>query len=172
MTLTEITERGINPALALLPARMDSYEARVMLLTIGQQESRFEHRRQLVGNPPQPTGPAMGFWQFETGTAASRGGVWGVFLHPATNRLLRDLAEKRGCAPSPTNIWNAIQDDDVLAAGLARLLLFTDPKPLPEVQEVDAAWNYYVRTWRPGKPYPDKWAGYHLASRRFLGLAA
>lgn len=168
MTLTEITERGINPALALLPARMDTFEARIMLLTIGQQESRFEHRRQLVGSPPQPTGPAKSFWQGEKGG----GMVRGVRTHPATAKLASMLYEARGIGPTDQAIWDAIENDDVLAAGLARLLLFTDPKPLPAVQEVDAAWNYYVRTWRPGKPHPDKWPSYHLASRRFLRLAS
>lgn len=50
----------LDPALKLLPS-MDSVRARMMLLAIGLQESRFEHRRQL-GN-----GPARGFWQFESG---------------------------------------------------------------------------------------------------------
>ena len=167
MNLSEITERGIAPALALLPVRMDSYEARIMLLTIGQQESRFEYRRQMVGSPPQPTGPAMGFWQFERG-----GGVKGVMTHPAAVSLTRMLCEARGVPFEADAIWRALQNDDVLAAGLARLLLFTDPKPLPDAKAVDAAWNYYVRTWRPGKPHPDKWGGYHLASCRFLGLAS
>lgn len=167
MTLSEITERGINPALALLPVRMDTYEARIMLLTIGQQESRFEHRRQLVGSPPQPTGPAMGFWQFERG-----GGVKGVMTHAAVVSLTRMLCEARGVPFEADAIWRALENDDVLAAGLARLLLFTDPKPLPAVQQVDTAWNCYVRTWRPGKPHPEKWPSYHLASRRFLGLAS
>lgn len=167
MNLSEILDRGIAPALALLPQRMDSYEARIMLLTIGQQESRFEYRRQLVGSPPQPTGPAMGFWQFERG-----GGVKGVMTHPAVERLTRTLCGARDVPFEADAIWRALQNDDVLAAGLARLLLFTDPKPLPDVKAVEAAWSYYVRTWRPGKPHPDKWAGYHLASRRFLGLAS
>ena len=65
MTLNEIRERAIAPALRLLPARMNSPEAEVMLLAIGLQESRFEHRRQLVGSPPRPTGPAKSFWQAE-----------------------------------------------------------------------------------------------------------
>lgn len=168
MTLSEITERGISPALALLPARMDTFEARIMLLTIGQQESRFEHRRQLVGSPPQPTGPAKSLWQGEKGG----GMVRGVRTHPATAKLAAMLYEARGVEPTDQAIWDAIENDDVLAAGLARLLLFTDPKPLPAMQEVDTAWNYYVRTWRPGKPHAEKWASYHLASRRFLGLAS
>lgn len=167
MTLNEITERGINPALALLPARMDTFEARIMLLTIGQQESRFEHRRQLVGNPPQPIGPAKSFWQGEKGG----GLVHGVRTHPATAKLAAMLYEARGVESTDQAIWDAIENDDVLAAGLARLLLFTDPRPLPAVQLVDTAWNYYLRTWRPGKPHADQWPSYHLASRRFLGLA-
>ena len=40
---------AITEALSLLPDRMASDEAIVMLLAIGLQESRFQHRRQLVG---------------------------------------------------------------------------------------------------------------------------
>lgn len=166
MTLDEITQRGIDPALKLLPARMDSYEARVMLLTVGQQESRFEHRRQMVGSPPQPTGPAMGFWQFERG-----GGVKGVMTHPAVVSLTRMLCEARGVPFEADAIWRALQNDDVLAAGLARLLLITDPKPLPAVNDPSGSWSYYLRTWRPGQPHQQTWAGYHQNSRRYLGVA-
>ena len=157
MALSTIIDTALTPALALLPPAMDTREARCMLLAIGLQESRFNSRRQLVGNPPRPVGPARGFWQFEPGTAASRGGVWGVFLHSSTNRLLRTIAELRGCPPSPTNIWEAIEHDDVLAAGVARLLLWTDPGKLPRIGDADAAWALYLRTWRPGKPHPQTW---------------
>ena len=61
MTLSEIRERAIAPALALLPARMSSREAEIMLLAIGLQESLFVPRRQM-GN-----GPARSFWQGELG---------------------------------------------------------------------------------------------------------
>ena len=148
---------AISEALALLPAGMDSREARVMLAAIGLQESRFKYRRQLVGNPPKPIGPAAGFWQFEKGSAASRGGVWGVFLRESTNRHVKTLCAAGGIPASPSNIWETIQTDDVLAAGLARLLLWTDPKPLPRIGDADAAWALYLRTWRPGKPHPQTW---------------
>lgn len=148
---------AISEALALLPAGMDSREARVMLAAIGLQESRFKYRRQLVGNPPKPIGPAAGFWQFEKGSAASRGGVWGVFLHESTNRHGKTLCAARGVPASPSNIWETIQTDDVLAAGIARLLLWTDPKRLPEVGKEAEAWALYLRTWRPGKPHPATW---------------
>ena len=150
MTLDQITKTGINPALALLPPGMDTLQARVMLLAIGLQESRFEHRFQIVQGKPGAKGPARGFWQFELGTAASRGGVWGVFLHEASNGLLKKIAAQRGVALSPTNIWQAIESDDVLAAAVARLLLWTDAKPLPKLGDAEGAWQLYLRTWRPG----------------------
>lgn len=152
-----IPTAAIDEAFRLLPVGMNSREARVMLIAIGLQESRFKHRRQLVGSPPKPVGPAAGYWQFEKGSAASRGGVWGVFLHESTNRTLKDLCLKRSVAQSPSNIWEAIQKDDVLAAGLARLLLWSDPLRLPVVGDAEGAWKLYLRTWRPGKPHRATW---------------
>ena len=155
MTLNEIRERAITPALALLPARMSSPEAEVMLLAIGLQESRFQHRRQLVGSPPRPAGPAKSFWQAELG-----GGMVTGLLRYHDDRV-RDLAvglcAVRGVDPSPRAVWDAIEHDDVLAAGLARLLLWTDPGRLPRLGDADGAWQLYVRTWRPGKPHRRTW---------------
>ena len=155
MTLHEIRDRAITPALALLPARMSSPEAEVMLLAIGLQESRFQHRRPLVGSPPRPTGPAKSFWQAELG-----GGMVSGLLRYHDDRV-RDLAvglcAVRGVDPSPRAVWDAIERDDVLAAGLARLLLWTDPARLPALGDADGAWQLYVRTWRPGKPHRSTW---------------
>jgi len=153
MNLSEIIKKGIEPALALLPAKMDTPAARVMLLAIGLQESRFEHRRQLVGNPPRPTGPAKSFWQAEQGG----GMVHGVRLHPATSAAAARLYQARGVQARDVAIWDAIEHDDVLAAGLARLLLWSDSGRLPAVGDADAAWSLYLRTWRPGKPHPQTW---------------
>lgn len=140
MTLSEIRERAIAPALAILPARMRSDEAEVMLLAIGLQESLFVHRRQLGG------GPARSFWQGERGG----GMVQGVRTHEATDQYATLLYCARGVEPNNEAIWKAIEHDDVLAAGLARLLLWSDPKALPETHEVDEAFDLYIRTWRPG----------------------
>lgn len=150
MTLDAIVSDAINPAMALLPARMDTPAARVVLLAIGLQESRFVHRQQIGG-------PARGFWQFEKGTRASRGGVWGVFLHAASKDHLAALCKARSVACDPDAIYAALEYDDVLAAGVARLLLWTDPKPLPSIGDADTAWALYLRTWRPGKPHPQTW---------------
>jgi len=147
MTLTDVRRLAIAPALALLPARFTSAPAEVMLLAIGLQESRFAHRRQVGG-------PARGFWQFEQG-----GGVRGVLRHIATAGHARVLCEARHVAPTESAVYAALEHDDVLAAGFARLLLWSDAAPLPALGQSDHAWGLYARTWRPGKPHPETWEG-------------
>lgn len=146
MTLDQIRRGPIAAALSLLPDRMTSTEAVVQMLAIGLQESRFEHRHQIGG-------PAHGWWQFELG-----GGVRGVLTHPASRDHARSLCAARGVSPSASAVFAAIERDDILAAGFARLLLWTDPRPLPAIGEVQSAWDYYIRNWRPGKPHPKSWA--------------
>lgn len=141
---------GIGPAMVLLPDVMGSPAARVMLLAIGLQESRLIHRRQI-------NGPARGLWQFEKGTSESRGGIWGVYLHPASARPLKVLCLARSINHHPNSIYAALEYDDVLACGVARLLLWTDPRALPKIGDAQAGWDLYMRTWRPGKPHRDTW---------------
>lgn len=162
MSMDEVTRLAIDPALRILPGAMDTSEARVMLLAIGLQESRLEYRKQLKG------GPARGLWQFERGTKASRGGVWGVFLHDASRYWLSQLCAARGVTFHPEHIYPALERDDVLAAGLARLLLFTDPMRLPTLRDQDAAWALYIRTWRPGRPHPETWPRFHAEARAYV----
>lgn len=161
MDLSTVITKIINPGLALLPLAMDDEKAIVMLLTIGQQESRFEHRRQM-GN-----GPARGFWQFERG-----GGVKGVMTHHTTTGHAHRLCSELDVPWDAAAIWAALETNDLLACGFARLLLYSDPKKLPSVWDQDAAWDLYARTWRPGKPHRETWNGYHLASRQALGITA
>lgn len=161
--LERVTRAAIDPALAALPKHLDSDRARVLLLAIGLQESLLLHRRQL------PAGPALGLWQFERGSRRSRGGVWGVYLHHHSHALLHELCRYRGCSLDPLPIHAQLQTDDVLAAGVARLLLYTDPHPLPTVADAEGAWLLYAhRTWRPGKPHPEKWAANHERARRYV----
>ncbi|MFL9881297.1 hypothetical protein PQR63_23065 [Herbaspirillum rhizosphaerae] len=159
MNLSEIMKSGIEPAMALLPKKMDTPEAKVMLLSIGMQESRFQYRRQVGG-------PARSFWQFEEGTQKSRGGVWGVYLHPASSGLLMNLCTARSVVFIPDDIYKAIETDDVLAAGIARLMLYTDPKPLPAVDDTSGGWATYLRIWRPGKPHPETWSSFHTQAQQ------
>lgn len=163
MNFDEVTRLAIQPAMDLLPDVMDSARARVMLLAIGMQESRFTFRRQM-GN-----GPARGFWQFERGTQASKGGVWGVYLHKQSRDHLKAVCAVRGVQFEPDAIWRAIEQDDVLAAALARLLLWTDAQPLPAVDDVEGAWKLYAdRAWKPGKPHKKTWAGFHEQARKYV----
>ena len=145
MDLSEVKALAIEPAYALLPARMESEAATVLLLAIGLQESRFEHRKQIGG-------PARGIFQFERG-----GGVAGVLQHPVSRDAALRVCEARGVAPVPAQVYWRLESDDVLAAAFARLLLFTDPAPLPKVGECAKSWDYYLRTWRPGKPHRRTW---------------
>lgn len=133
--------RALNSALELLPPEMTSRLARVQLIAIGLQESRLAERRQIVSG--RPVGPAAGLLQFEEG-----GGVKGVLNHRTTQLHAQALCAARGVAPDRHEVWQALARDDILAFGFGRLLLWTDPAPLPD--DPEGAWQYYLRTWRPG----------------------
>lgn len=137
--LSDVIEHAIRPAYALLPASMRSREATVLLLAIGLQESEFKHRRQIKG-------PARGFWQFEFA-----GGFRGVLNHSTTAQHAMMLGDARGYArQTEAEQFSQLELDDVYAAGIARLLLWTDPKALPALNQPGAAFDYYIRNWRPG----------------------
>lgn len=149
MLILEVNNTIVTPALALLPKKMDTKEARQILLTIGLQESLFKYRQQI-------NGPARGFWQFEKG-----GGMRGVLTHPATAGYAKEIQQERGHGVGVNAAFDALDKDDIFAAAMARLLMWSDPFPLPELDQVQRAWKFYERTWRPGKPHPDKWPGFH-----------
>lgn len=135
---------AVNESYKLLPMKMDSPFARINQAAIGQQESGYLVRRQ-YGN-----GPARGYWQFEEG-----GGVKGVMEHKSTAELARSVCHARGVPFVRRTVWEALETDDVLAAAFCRLLMWTDSGKLP-TNEADG-WAMYARTWRPGRPHPDKW---------------
>ncbi len=155
--MTAVPFRAINNALTLLPGAMDTPEARVMLLAIGMQASRFAHRRQLVGSSPRPTGPEKGFWRFEQSV-----GCAGVISHQASRYWMARVCHQRSVPMTARAVWNAIEHDDVLAAAAARLLLFTDPRRLPALGDEVGAWQTYIRVWRPGKPHRATWPSLYV----------
>ena len=147
---------SIKQGLALLPERFTNKAVFRLLVAIGLQESRFTHRYQVVQGKPGAKGPARGFWQFELGSQASRGGVWGVVLHKASRGHLENVCESLGVPFDARTIWQTLETNDKLAAAVARLLILTDPFEIPTQQ--GAAWNLYAqRCWRPGKPHPQTW---------------
>lgn len=156
---------AILPALRMLPAAMDSMQARVIMLAIAGQEADFRHRYQVL-NTPGVKGPARGLWQFERG-----GGTAGVLRHSSSKSHARSFAQQRLGSTDVAAVWMALEHDDILAAIYARLLLWTDPKALPEVGDVEGAWQLYLRCWRPGAwtrgseaqraRLRSKWAAYY-----------
>lgn len=149
----------IWPALDLLPRAMRTHDAARMLLAIALQESALISRWQIVDPKDwSKKGPARGLWQFELGSQASRGGVWGVSLHPSSRYWLSELCKERDVDFTPPAIYAAIERDDILAAGVARLLMFTSPQRLPNRDGTGEGWMLYKSTWRPGKPHAEKWS--------------
>ena len=141
----------VDPALALLePTIKRSDEARVLLMTIAGQEDDWDDRRQIGCFTPgqfQTVG-ARGLWQFERkGAVAQVMGATPTQLKAVCTYLIIPFNE--------ADLYEAIAWNDTLAACMARLLLWTDPAPLPAIGDVQAAWDYYARNWRPGAPHRE-----------------
>lgn len=139
-----------------LPDRMDTVGARLMMLTIQKQEDPEERRYQVVkrteATAPENVvgqrtakGPARSLWQMELG-----GGVRGVLNHDSTAGYISDIAISMDVSPFPITCWHAIEQNDVLAACFARLLLWSDPLKMPSISDAEGALSLYLRTWRPG----------------------
>lgn len=131
-------DNDIRQGLALLQPQLGTRPARVLLHAINLQENPQRYEQQVGG-------PARGDYQFERG-----GGVKGVMTHAASQGMARDVCAARGVAFDAEAIYRAIGYDPILAAAFARLLLWTDPKPLPLPADEPGAWALYLRTWRPG----------------------
>jgi hypothetical protein len=126
-----------------------------MMLASMLQESGGKHRLQLGG------GPGHGLWQFEEG-----GAVHGVLCHHATSGHAMILCIATSTMCNEHAVWLKLAHNDILAAGLARLLLYTHPQALPELDAPDdETWEYYRWLWRPGKPRRDDWPANHAAAR-------
>jgi hypothetical protein len=139
----------IPAAYALLPKAMQSDAATAMLLAIGLQESKFEHRKQVRG-------PARGFYQFELT------GVRGVLTHEKTEpHISRVLAALCYGGATTAECHEAITHNDVLATCFARLLLWSMPGKLPDKHSYEKAWQIYLNGWRPGRPHPETFPAHY-----------
>ncbi|HGY9618030.1 TPA: hypothetical protein ACOJNU_000085 [Pseudomonas putida] len=131
-------DSDIHEGMAMLPQQMGTRPAKVILHAINLQENPTRLEQQVKG-------PARGDYQFEKG-----GGVIGVMTHCSVKARAQDACRARGVAFNADSIYLAIGRDPILAAALARLLLWTDPKPLPGANDEQGAWELYLRVWRPG----------------------
>lgn len=172
MTLKEV-QQIFKEAYKLLPSGMANPLADLQLLAIGLQESKFEHRQQLISKVVNgvktlsPIGPAVSFWQFEKGRM---GGITHVLTHANTRKHAQTVCVHFGVAFDDGSVWEAMRTNDVLGACMARLLLYTDPRSLPAATDTKGAWDCYIRCWHPGKPHPETWAGYHAQARAAVGV--
>lgn len=157
--LTAILHNIIEPTYlqGYLPTWMQSRASNVLLLAIGLQESRFEHRQQIGG-------PARSWWQQERG-----GGIHGVLTHPSSRQYAEKVCEKRHVDATSAAVYDALLTDDILGCAFARLLLYTDPRPIPPVTSQSAGWDYYVENWRPGRPHPETWPALHAQAVAAVG---
>jgi hypothetical protein len=143
-------EIALHPALRLLPPMMTSPEAEAMVIAICLQESRLDKRRQ-IGRQEGTFGPARGYAQFEwIGTKE-------VLRHPASQRFAVALCRTLDVEPDAGVVHAAMEFQDVLMAGFARLYLWTLPDRLSRRDETDRAWGQYLRRWAPGAPHPETW---------------
>lgn len=150
--LREVRDKAITPALALLPAAMSRNRVRVdvQLLATHLQEAPNGEQCQVTQWRPREEepvcGPARGIWQFEKG-----GGVRGVLTHPSSKAHAVAACKALGIKPTEDGVFAALPGSvDVIDAVFARLLYWTDPKPLPVLGEIEEAFQYYLRNWRPG----------------------
>lgn len=150
MNYNTFAQNALVPALRMLPGWMDTQEARAQILAICLQESDLRYRKQVGG-------PAKGYAQFETG------GIQAV-LHHATVGPVAKLAMERldyygtGLLDGLVVVaYTAVEHNDILTCVFARLLLSADPQALPKKTEPQKGWEQYLRSWRPGKPHPEKW---------------
>lgn len=153
-------QRIVKPTLQLMSdvpeiALPVSDKAAVLVMTIAGQESNWQHRRQIgIGQYHPQTVGARGYWQFES--------TWGgpVALNDVQQKTPRQLAAICSYLEIPADeltLYEAVAWNDTLACALARLLLWSDPRPLPEIGDKVASWSYYERNWRPGAPHPEAW---------------
>lgn len=144
MLLSVFNNTVLTAALAMMPPNFDTPQARVMLLSIGLQESELCFHIQC-------NGPAHGLWQFE------RSGVIAALSTPTAHAIMPDICAKLGVPFDATSIYQALPHNDVLAAIVARLLLWADRDTLPALGDSSGAYSYYLANWRPGKPRPHDW---------------
>jgi len=137
----------IPAAMSLLPEKMDTPEARAMLVAIALQESNLQYREQVGG-------PAKGLWQWELPQVGL------VLRHevigPMALKVLADLAYSEGTPPFE-KIHDAMQNNDILQCAFSRLMLWPDAAPLPQRDDVQGSLATYLRIWKPGRPHPEKW---------------
>ena len=145
--LNDMVRPGLRD-LHVLGGPAHTIDAERFLVAIAGQESDWTHRYQ--HSPRAVAGPARGWWQFE------QIGVAGVLSHVSSREIARRVLERHHIVPEKLAAWRACEGHDMWAVSLARLLVLTEPRPLPV--DLDDAWRQYLNLWRPGKPRSERWS--------------
>ena len=161
MTPEQFRDRILDPGLYIASPLIGiavTDEARVLLMAIAGQETGWDVR--LQQGAPQL---GRGFWQFE------RNGCSALATNQASSDKLTALLDGLEIPVVLPTIHEAVAWNDPLAVGMARLLLWCDPAPLPIVGDPEQSWEMYLRCWRPGKPRPDDWPTNYDAAMEACG---
>jgi len=161
MTSASFLATTLAPGLSFLTATVgptppDTDAARLLLLAIAGQESGWQNIPQGGG------GPGRGPWQFEPETCKE------LMFNPESAAFYTKICMALSIVPSRT--YDGLLAHPNLAVSLARLDLWCNPNPLPEVGDQEAAWEYYLETWRPGSPGPDRWPANYQAAMAAMKL--
>jgi hypothetical protein len=130
-----------------------SRAAEELLLGTAAQESQLgRYLKQ------HPTGPALGIYQMEPATARLVL-AWVAKHRPALVPMLAELTAPasiiRGYAGDVGQlIWNL-----AYATAMARILYLSIPRPLPDVEDLQAQATYWKRSWNSpqGKGTPEQY---------------
>lgn len=152
-----------------LPASLWSHQALRLLAAICLQESGGQNVPQRLADGTE--GLAAGFPQMQ------RNGIEDVLANPASAALAAQCVARAGIlgaagakfSPGPRGYpFGATHPVAVLVRAnflnfptlqlqLARLMLWDNPHPLPALDDLNGNWEYYLETWRPGKPSRARW---------------
>lgn len=144
LSLSTVHKRIIIPALSLFDPYLASKDAIVLLLIIGYVESGYATRLQV-------NGPAKGFWQCEIESVVN------LFNETFFVQTLPTLASHFNVECNALSFFDQLPENDQLACCVARMNLETNPLQLPPAGAVLDSYQYYLNTWRPGKPSKTRW---------------
>ena len=125
---------------------------RLILCAISGQESNWADVQQ-GGN-----GPGRGYFQFELETCGE------LLINPASQTMAIKVCNALKVIPQEDYVYTALLHYQNLQVAFARLDLWCDASPLPPYGDEMAAWQTYLRVWRPGKPSLERWTGNYLAA--------
>lgn len=87
--------------------------------------------------------------------------VGGVLRAAQTRDLAVAVCDARQVPPIAERVYSALEHDDVLAAALARLLLWSDPASLPSLGDEAGAWACYQRHWAVDEVARRDWPAHY-----------